>query len=578
MNSNIQKCAVLMGALLLAITTRAVNPAMPNIPKNIFNVTDYGAIGDGVKDNTTNLQNTIDAANAAGGGIVEIPTGRYLSGPITLLSSINLQVDTNAILQMLPLGTYPGGATNAETFIGCHEVHDLEISGWGKIDGQGAAWWADYDTNRSLVRPMMLNLYSCDRLFIHDITFQNPPRHHCGLRDNGGNITISNLTVNTPYTSSSGVHAHNTDGLNFVGTNSIIEDCHISDGDDNIAMGSSGPINGLLITNCTFGSGHGVSIGSSITVGISNLTVIDCTFNGTQNGIRLKSNNDRGGPVQNLTYMDITMTNVRSPILIYSYYSEGKSLNVSPQEAAGFATSATGGLKPRKEKLQRPGRLISRNPIWHDITFRNIMATNAVDAGMIWGQPEMLVSNVTLDHVTINSLNPFHIYNARGIRFEDTQIHPAGRNTYEIYNAEVTISNSAPGAPSVSIAGLFSSNALALYNAPASLSSHDLFGINPLTLSGSTLANSGNLTLPASMVLNFMMGTHDSLLAEAGNLTLNSTLNVTASDGFKAGPCTLVSYSGSLSGTPVLGSTPRESQCRLDTNTLGKVRLVLIDQ
>lgn len=566
-------------ATAVAVAVRVFpDPEMPNIPTNIFNVTDYGAIGDGLKDNATNIQDAINAANAAGGGIVEIPPGRYLSGPITLLSSINLQVDTNAMLQMLPLGTYPGGATNAQTFIGCNEVHDLEISGRGRIDGQGPAWWTHYNTNKNLVRPMMLDLYSCDRLFIHDITFQNPPGHHCGLRDNGGNITISNLTVNTPYNLSSGVHAYNTDGLNFVGTNSIIEDCHISDGDDNIAMGASGPINGLLITNCTFGTGHGVSIGSGIAAGISNLTVINCTFNGTENGIRLKSNNDRGGLVQNLIYQDITMNNVRAPILIYSYYSEGKSINVSPQQAAEFATSVTRRPKPLKHKFQRARGLGSRTPIWRDISFRNITATSAVDAGMIWGRPEMLVSNVTLDHITIYSLNPFHIYNARGIRFVDTRIHPANGNTYEIYNAEVTISNSAPGASPVSIAGLSSSNALALYDAPASMSSHDLFGINPLTLSGSTLGNSGSLTLSSSMVLNFVVGAHASLLAETGNLALNSPLNVTVGSGFKVGSCTLVSYSGSLSGTPTLGSTPLGSQCRLGTNTPGEVRLVISNQ
>ena len=121
--------------LALAGWGRAANPAMPTIPTTIFNVTNYGAIGNGMKDNTTNIQNAINAANAAGGGIVEIPAGTFLSGPITLFSSINLRVDTNAMLQMLPLGIYPGGTTNAQTFIGCNQVHDLAISGWGRIDG-----------------------------------------------------------------------------------------------------------------------------------------------------------------------------------------------------------------------------------------------------------------------------------------------------------------------------------------------------------------------------------------------------------------------------------------------------------
>src|ERR1700722_10822656 len=79
--------------LALAVVVHAANPAMPVIPTTVFNITNYGGVGDGVKDNTTNIQNTINAANAAGGGIVEIPAGTFLSGPITLTNNIDLQVD-----------------------------------------------------------------------------------------------------------------------------------------------------------------------------------------------------------------------------------------------------------------------------------------------------------------------------------------------------------------------------------------------------------------------------------------------------------------------------------------------------
>jgi len=401
----------------------AVNPALPDIPTNIFKVTDYGAVGNGVEDNTTNIQNAINAANAAGGGIVEIPAGTFLSGPITLLSSISLRVDTNAMLQMLPLGLYPGGVTNARAFIGCDRVHDLEISGWGRIDGQGAAWWQAFRANRKVIRPMMLDLYSCNRLFIHDITFQNPPDHHCGLRKYGGNITISNLTVNTVSPSP------NTDGLNFVGTNSIIENCHISDGDDNIALGATGPINNLLITNCVFGFGHGVSIGSGVRDGVSNLVVANCSFNGGTFGLRLKADNDRGGLVRNLFYHDITMTNVQMPILIYSYYktvgSAGTISRITPARAAAFTAEP----------------VTATTPIWRDITFSNITAVATVAGGAIWGRPEMLVSNVSFVHVDITAPGPFNIYNARGIRFQDCHIRLKNGDKFTLYNADVVVTN-----------------------------------------------------------------------------------------------------------------------------------------
>jgi polygalacturonase len=473
-----QNILLILGSLTFAGWVHAAHPEMPEIPARIFNVTAYGAVGNGVKDNTTNIQNAINAANAAGGGIVEIPAGTFLSGSITLLSSINLQVDANAILQMLPYGTYPGGSTDAQTFIGCNRVHDLEISGWGRIDGQGAAWWTAFASNRSLVRPMMLNLYSCNRLFIHDITFQNPPYHHCGLRGNAGNITISNLTVSTPP------HSPNTDGLNFVGTNSVIENCRISTGDDNIALGSTGPINDLLITNCSFGAGHGVSIGSGITAGITNMTVANCSFNGTGNGIRIKCNMGRSAPVKNLNYLDLTMTNVNLPVVIYTYYNvTGTPHKITPDQVMAASSAAP---------------VTATTPVWSDITISNlnIDSPGGDIGGIIWGPAEMPISNLTLIHVSITAPKTFDLYNVRGVKIIDSQFHFASGNALTLCNAGVTISNSVPAGRMVTIGGAGRNSSLALYNATASVSSANLFSADPVIINGKVLTIASNLAQP----------------------------------------------------------------------------------
>ena len=404
----------------MAITVHAIdiNPVLPTIPTNVFVVTDFGAIGDGAKDNTKSIQKTIEAAKAAGGGIVEIPEGTFLSGPITLYSRMNLQVD--GTLRMLPLGTYPGGYTDAATFIGADQAQDLELSGEGKIDGQGAAWWQAMREGKNISRPMMLQFYSCHRLFIHDITFQNPPFHHCGLRKFGGDITISNLTVDTDPRSP------NTDGLNFVGTNSIIEDCRITDGDDNIAMGSTGPLDGLLVTNCVFGYGHGVSIGSGVSYGVRNLEVANCSFTGGTFGIRMKADNESGGLVHQLFYHDLTMNNVQMPILIYSYYrsagSPGKISKITPAQAAAFPT----------------GPVTATTPIWRDITFSNITATASVAGGALWGLPQMPVANINFVNVDITAPGPFNLYNAHDIVFDHCNIE--GGKRFTLYNAKNIIS------------------------------------------------------------------------------------------------------------------------------------------
>jgi polygalacturonase len=547
--------------LAFADWVHAINPPLPTIPTNVFNVTNYGAIGNGTTDNTTAIANAISAATKAGGGTVEFPAaaGTYLSGPITLSSSINLQVDTGATLQMLPYGTYP---SDSSQFIYCDKVKNLEISGGGIIDGQGQAWWEAYTNDNSLSRPLLLQLESCVGLYIHDITFQNPPYHHCGIRDNGGNITISNLTESAPAASP------NTDGLDFVGTNCLIEDCHISVGDDNIALGSTGPLIGLVISNCAFGSGHGVSIGSTVTDGITNLTVINCTFNGTVNGIRMKCDQDASTTVINLNYLNLSMTNVQLPIVIYTYYNEtGTPDNITPAEV--LAASNTSPVN-------------ATTPKWSNITISNLNITSGSSSdigGIIWGPTEWPISNLTLVCITNNAPNTFDLYNVYGVQIINSQFNFQSGDTFTLCNAGVTISNAVPGSGSVSIGGATSANSLALYNAVASMSSTNLFAANPITISSSVLANTSNLTLPGSTSQNFSLGTNRSAINVTGNLTLDSTLNIANAGGFTAANYTLFTYTGSLSGEPSLGATPTGFEgytYNLSTNAIAKEVMLVV--
>ena len=548
-------------ALAGGVHAQGVNPALPTIPANNFNVTNYGAKGDGVTTNTAAIASAISAAVAAGGGTVEFPAaaGTYLSGPITLYSSINLQVDTGAELQMLPYGSFPATTTNSDnnvyTFIFCKNVHDLEICGGGTIDGQGAAWWAAKVSSP----PMLLDLFSCDRLFIHDITFQNSPYHHCGIRDNGGNITISNLTESAPSTSP------NTDGLDFVGTNCLIEHCNISVGDDNIALGSTGPLIGLVITNCTFGSGHGVSIGSTVTDGITNVTVVNCSFNGTVNGIRMKCDPDASSPVTNLNYLNLSMTNIEFPIVIYTYYN----YTGTPDDI----TTA--------DVLAQPAQPVnSTTPKWSGITISNLNITSGSSSkigGIIWGPVEWPISNLTLVCITNNAPNSFELYNVYGVQIINSQFNFSSGDTFTLCNAGLTISNIVPGGPVETITGASSTNSLALYNASASMSSASAFTANPITISGGSLATTNN-TWAASTTENFFLGTNGSTIAVTGNLTLDSTLNIASGGGFTITNYTLFTYTGSLSGEPVLGATPAGCEgCtyELNTGTAGEVILVV---
>lgn len=538
-------------ALAWTVCAQQINPALPIIPPGNFNVLDYGAVADGQTDNTAAITAAIDDAINNGGGTVEIPPGTnsYLADSVYLDSGIRFQVDSGAKLQMQSYENYSGSSV----FIFCYDVHDLEICGGGVIDGQGGTWWGTYPGTP----PMLLDLYSVDRLFIHDITFENSPYHTCGIRENSGNVTISNLTEIAPPLSP------NTDGLDFVGTNSVIENCNISVGDDNIALGSTGQLTNLLITNCVFGSGHGISIGSSVSDGITNLTVVNCSFTGTVNGIRIKVVTNDAVVLANLNYLNLTMTNVEYPIVIYTYYNLNETPNnITPAAVLTYPATATG------------------NPAISGITISNLNITagssSRTPQEIIWGPTDWPISNVALDCITNNSASTFELYNVSGVRVTDSQFNFAGTSTFSVCNAGLIVSNTTPGRPNETITGAVSGNSLALYNATMSANSTNFVGATPITLSGSTLTANTALTLPATTVQNFLLGSNPSAIAVAGNLTSGSTVNISNGAGFGGSNYTLFTYTGSLNGAPVLGTTPTGFQgysYKLDTGSSGKIML-----
>ncbi|HVV50472.1 MAG TPA: glycosyl hydrolase family 28 protein, partial [Polyangia bacterium] len=305
-------------AAVLNVTAAAGQPTLPVIPNGLFTVTAFGAKGDGATDNTAAIQAAINAAQAAGGGTVEIPAaaGSFLCGPITIGSSVSLQVDTGATLQMLPMSAYPDTNNSPPNFISFSKGSNDQIVGGGTIDGNGLAWWNAFNLNSSLKRPQLVKFNANTNVLVAGVTLANGPTEHLVV-DAGNNVTIDGITISAPATSP------NTDGIDPAGANFLIENCSIATGDDNIAVKPQNSFcTNFVITGCAFGSGHGLSVGGQTNDGLDGMTVTNCTFNGTSTGLRLKADATQGGPVQNLTYSNITMTNVPSPIVFYSYYNQ----------------------------------------------------------------------------------------------------------------------------------------------------------------------------------------------------------------------------------------------------------------
>ena len=578
-----------LAALLVSGATMLAAPALPNInTNNIITITNapYNATNDGVADDTLAISNAIVAAAAGGnvgglyGGTVRIPApGTFLCGPLTLKNNVNIQIDTNATLEMEPLSVWtnlPAQSGNGLTYgdlIYASGVTNLEISGFGTIDGQATTngWWNSSNPAYNN-RPYMIFFNgNCKRVLIQDVTIQNPPKMHIVFKGSDNDITIQGITINTP-------DSPNTDGIDLVGTNCLVQNCTINDGDDNIALGSSTASaisKDVLITNCTFGIGHGVSIGSNTAGAVSNLTVINCSFTGTDYGIRMKSNTNstggsgEGGIAQNLNYYNLRMTNiVDGAIVIYSYYASGGQFGTPTGVSPYFAST----------------QAVTTNtiPVWRNITISNVTATLASGGvpGIIWARMEVPATNILLSHVNITASKSFDVYNVRGFQFADsTNTVPSGTTTFLLYNAELIVTNSVFATNLVTLDGLTTNgygNSLAFYNAQASLQNTNVLDDGPLTLADSILTVSNNFMLFPGTVLNFALDPNTNRVAVVGNLALGGTINVTNGPGFGAGTNILLTYTGNLSGNlPTLGSTPAGYNYAFDTNSDGQVKLIV---
>ena len=385
-----------------------------------FNIRDFGAVGDGKTLDTAAIQKTVDTASAAGGGIILVPAGTFLTGPFTLSSGINLHVASNAIVLIdNDLTRYPIISNRYQDFITASGAHDIQISGEGTIDGQGEVWWQAFRANPAMThRPYMIKFLGCTNVTVTGVTLRNSPMFHL-VTQNCTDVTIDRVTIHSPF------DAANTDGIDPSGWNFVIANCNIDTGDDNIAIKpapSSGRKPGnknFTVKNCTFGHGHGMSIGGGSAGGIENLIVSNCTFHETDYGIRIKTLRGNGGHLQNCIYENLAMSDItKSPISIVDYYPERNA----PED-------------PSTEKAEP---MTERTPLNQNILIRNVTATNCPNAGIIRGLPEAPIDGLTFSNVNISAKTGMKIYHAKGVQFVNSTISAENGKPLTTFDADVT--------------------------------------------------------------------------------------------------------------------------------------------
>ena len=291
---------------------------------------------------------------------------------------------------------------------------------------------------RDFLRPVMVSLISCKKVLIDGPTFQNSPAwniHPLMCED----LTVRNTTVRNPW------YSQNGDGIDIESCkNVLLYDTSFDVGDDGICIKSGKdkegrernmPTENLIIKNCIVFHGHGgVTVGSEMSGGVRNMHVSNCTFLGTDVGLRFKSNRGRGGVVENIYISNIEMMNIPAQAISFNLFYGGTS--ASEDLEAGGDVKAPSVLPVTEE-----------TPQFKNIFIRNVNCKGAYQAIVLQGLPEMNLKNIQLENVLIEADNGMVCSDATGVKIKNLTLITKKAPVTDFQNSR-----------DVSIDGLFSSS------------------------------------------------------------------------------------------------------------------------
>jgi polygalacturonase len=379
-----------------------------------FNIKDFGATGDGVTLDTVAINKAISACNAAGGGIVYLPPGTYLSGTVILKSNVTFYLEAGATLlgsknisdyTAQPQTQSPGSGNStyevdvrdagAYHLVFARDSENIRVTGSGKIDGQGPAYWIPNEQSQTPpgnkdswtghwkpMRPRpspMLEFYNCKNLHIEDIRIENSPGWtlrpiHCD------NVFIQGISIKNPS------YGPNTDGMDPTCCHNVfISNCYIDAGDDAICLKSENPYGeelrtskNITITNCVLTTNcNGLKFGTATHGGFENIVFSNSVIFNEDGpahsrviaGIALEMVD--GGWHEGIVISNIRMQRVRTPIFI-------RRANRTPRPDG------------------TPGTL-------RGVMIENVYATGSLQTSSIAGLPGFDVEDVTLSNIRIDS-------------------------------------------------------------------------------------------------------------------------------------------------------------------------------
>ena len=312
-----QKLIVLICAVVscLSFVSCTHLESAESAPK-VFNVLEFGAVGDGATLNTEAIQQAIDVCSDEG-GVLRIPSGQYVIGTVELKSNVTLSLDHGAELwgsqdrKDYPIeGLRPAREGQSECLLYAEDATNVRLEGLGVIDGRGQPEFFPKRRGGDR-RPRLIRFENCEKVTFSGLTYKNPAFWGIHLVD-CKNVHFTGVKVRMRN------NHYNNDGLDLDGCeNVLIENCDIEAGDDGICLKSSlNPCRNIVVRDCAVSSNTAAlkfgtsSYGGFIDIDVSNCYFYDCPMG----AIKLLSVD--GGRLENVSISRIKMDEVGCPIFI----------------------------------------------------------------------------------------------------------------------------------------------------------------------------------------------------------------------------------------------------------------------